>query len=488
MILKLSRRLSWHGRGDAAFSWHRMTGDVCEMSRDVVALCLAFTDGAAVAPVCAAQPGGIDEKRALDFCRILRDRAILEEASDPDPLRLAARRPYVPKLAVFERRGEDAIVYGRGGAIEVAGATPFLDAADGTRALGELLPPERWTAIFRLCEADVAALKLFSPGSGLPSWAESTMPWAEVDPLALATGERLGLGARDPSALAAYHAAISDGEAQFDEIETTLSHLFRAPHRSLGGETFGARLARGLVARGAMARGARVVEVGGGLGWLGRALAAALAPRSYLIVDRSPALSRAQQTRGLSSVVGDARALPIADGAVDLLIANEMAGDLGTDGGKNVGALALVDECARVLAPNGLCYVSEFGGPSAPPVKSDHLDHDEYSIRFDDLVERARARGLVAELLRVVDLIALDCGAPALVTTRSSYAALRALFRAHGGDLEKRAWLSDELFAAARAVGLDLSTVHGVKTAPIGERTMGLYPREFWALIARKTT
>src|SRR5262249_26231090 len=142
----------------------------------------------------------------------------------------------------------------------------------------------------------------------------------------------------------------------------------------------------------------RVVEVGGGLGWVGRALSDALAPRSYLVVDRSPSLARAQRARGLCSVVGDARRLPVASGSVDLVGANERAGDLGTDDGVNHGALALVDECARVLAPGGLAYVSEFGHPTQPPRRSDHLDHDEYSLRFEDLSARAAGHGLAAEL------------------------------------------------------------------------------------------
>jgi SAM-dependent methyltransferase len=483
MRLRLSRQLSWHARGEAAYSWDRRSGDVCEMSRDVVALCLAFEGGAARDPVCDERPGGIDPGQARQFCAILVERGILEADAEDDPLALGRRRPYVPKLAIWERVGEDAIVYGRASRVRRVGGARFLDGADGSRPLSELAPESEWAEWTRLCEADLAALKLLPDGAGIPRWAESTMPWPEVEPRALADGKPVP---RDPHALADYHQTIADAERQFEEIETTLSHLFRAPHRSLGGQTFGQRLAHGLIAGGVAATGARVVEVGGGLGWVGRELSQTLAPRSYLVVDRSPELARAQRRRGLTSVVGDAAALPIADGAVDLLISNEMAGDLGTDGGKNVGALALVDEIARVLAPGGLAYVSEFGHPTAAPTRSDHLDHDEYSIRFDDLKERAIARGLGAEVVALPSLIGLDGSALALVTTRASFAALRALFRAHGGDLEKRAWLIDELAAHARAIGLDLATVHGVASAPIGERTMGLVPNEFWALIAKK--
>ncbi len=481
MRLRLSRRLTWHARGEAAFSWHRDTGDPCEMSRDVVALCLAFSDGAEVDAACAARPGGIEPAQARAFCDILRERLILEPAEGAPP-RFGEWRPYAPRLAVYLRDGADAIVYGRARSVRVRGGVRFLDGADGTRPLRALAGEAQWPSLLALCEADLAALKLLPPGGGVPRWAESTMPWPALDPRAIVDGE----GARAPHDMAAYHAGIADAEAQFEETETTLSHLFRAPHRALGGETFGARLARALVERGVPARGARAVEVGGGLGWVGRALVEALAPSSYLVVDRSPALARAQRTRGLRSVVGDATRLPIATNALDLVVSNEMAGDLATVDGVNTGALALVDECARVLAPGGVAYVSEFGHPSEPPRRSDHLDHDEHSLRFDDLAARARARGLAAELVQVPSLIRLDGEPPALVTTRMSFAALRLLFRDRGGELEKRAWLIDELAAHAARHGIDLATVHGAVAAPIGERTMGLVPREFWALVARK--
>src|SRR5579871_2972449 len=113
--MRLSRLLSWHARGEAAFSWHRSTGDVCEMSRDVVALCLAFADGGEVDRVCDARPGGIDPAQARSFVAILRERAILVD-EEPD---FAPWRPYVPKLAVFERAGDDVILYGRSGSARI---------------------------------------------------------------------------------------------------------------------------------------------------------------------------------------------------------------------------------------------------------------------------------------------------------------------------------------------------------------------------------
>src|SRR5207302_9386183 len=133
----------------------------------------------------------------------------------------------------------------------------------------------------------------------------------------------------DPSDLRAYHQRhITEAEAQFDERETTLSHLFRRPHAALGGQTYGAALAQGLLARGAK-EGGTLVETGGGLGFVGAELKQALQARSVHL-DLSPVLQRAQRSRGLTATRADARALPVKRGAADIFIANEMAGDLGT--------------------------------------------------------------------------------------------------------------------------------------------------------------
>ena len=69
---------------------------------------------------------------------------------------------------------------------------------------------------------------------------------------------------------------------------------------------------------------------------------------------------------------------------------------------------------------------------------------------------------------------------------RASFAALRSLVRSHGGELEKRAWLADEITALLQRLGVDPRRLHGLVFAPLGERTMGLCPGEFFALVARR--
>src|ERR1700682_1811553 len=71
-FLALSRHLSFHARGDAAFAWHGITGDVAEMSRDVLSLLLAFDPIAAEQAVIKSPPAGLTAQQAEEFLPILR--------------------------------------------------------------------------------------------------------------------------------------------------------------------------------------------------------------------------------------------------------------------------------------------------------------------------------------------------------------------------------------------------------------------------------
>ena len=516
----LSKHLSFHARGDDAFVWHGLTGDVAQMSRDVLALLFAFDPEADPKVVMAEPPAGLSPSMAEEFITTLRARRYLVSAGVEETASLLIGIPYVPRSAVFlrqERPGAPNLIriWGRNGEVVLDEKTAALfDRCNGERTLGQVLGdagPSAILPLLRLAKADVAAIKILAKavskgGLTLQPAAESTMPYPEIaDPKAFAAGGAgPGVEAGD---LRAYHQShVAGGDAQFDQKETTLSHLFREPHVGLKGRSFGAALAAGLLDRGALAkasdRPAVLVEVGGGLGFVGAAVKAAIESSGKAAagvrsshLDLSPALQRAQRARGLKAARGDARLLPVKAGSVDLLIANEMAGSLGTsaqgtnaDGTPrmvNDGALQLVREAAAALAPGGTLYLSEFGELTADPVRGDHLDHEEWSIRFVDLQDEAKRCGLDARVVSVPELLGLDGDALALTTTRASYPALRDLFAAHGVQLTKRAWLRTEIEALC-AGKLDLKEVHGLLWAPLTERTMGLSPRQFWALVALK--
>jgi SAM-dependent methyltransferase len=473
-LLALSRHLSFHARGDAAFAWHGLTGDVAEMSRDVLALLLAFDPRAGEAEVKEAPPAGLTPEQVEEFVPILRSRRFLvaaaptgQSADEYSPL--LAGHPRVPRSAVFHRRGERVTIYGRGTPMELDGRTAALFLrCDGERTLGQVLGdagPAALPPLLRLARADVAALKVLAKavshgGVALNPAAESTMPYPEL---------------ADPRAYAAGDAAAGElGAGQLDG-EPTLSHLFRDPHPALKGRTFATALADGLVRRGALqhvkGRAGRVL-VAGGASDLGAGLRNALpGPAAVAVAD---------------TLRGDASLLGAPEESLDLLISNETAGGLGTgpEGNRivNHGALRLVREAAAALAPGGTLCIAELGDPKADPVRS---DQGEWSIRFADLQAEATRLGLRAQVLALGDLLSLDGAPQALTTTRASFPALRALFAAHGLQLTRRAWLRTEIEQMC-AGKLDLSEVHGLQWAPLGERTMGLSPRQYQVLLAHK--
>jgi SAM-dependent methyltransferase len=314
-----------------------------------------------------------------------------------------------------------------------------------------------------------------------------------------------------PVDLTAYHEEeIVDADDQFDERETTLSHLLRDPSPALGGRSWGEALAHALVDRGAPLRaGARVVEVGGGTGWVARRVTETIPGLEYTIVDLSPALQRAQRARLGDAAryrLGDATALPLPDASVDVLLSNEVIADLAAERVDpaappdvvarlgvvpsaprvtNTGALRFLEQIHRVLAPGGFAYVSEYGERDGEPMEAEHLDHPEVGIEFDVLARAARQLGFArVEIVDAVDLLAIT-DAPVLSVPPEQHRALRALVAALGGTPPpKRALTPPELRAFLGDV--DPRALHQLAWTPARERIMSFRPRRILALLLVK--
>ena len=479
-VLALSRHVTFHARGDAAFAWHGLTGDVAEMSRDVLALLLAFDPAAEESMVAKSPPAGLTSAQIEEFVPVLRSRRFLvaqgtagRNVDEISPLLNGI--PRIPRGAVYQRTdGPKITLYARDLKVELDPVTAALfDRCDGERTLGQALAdagPAALVPLLRLARPDVAALKILAKpasqgGVQLNPAAESTMPYPQLaDARAYAAG---GLPPVPPS-----------------DDDATFASLFREPHPSLRGRTFAEALAAGLQERGAFrevrGRAPTAVELELGQG-LGAALQKAL-PEGTRFATFDPLAPR---SRGTSLARADARHLPAREGQLDLIVANEMATFLGSaaEGEKivNRGALELVREAAQALAPGGVLCLSDYGDPKADPLPT----ATGYSIRFADLQTEATRLGLGARVYSLAELLNLDLNAQALVTTRASYPALRALFAAHGIDLPRRAWLRSEIEKACEGK-LDLATVRGLQFAPLSERAMGLSQKQFWALVATK--
>jgi SAM-dependent methyltransferase len=217
-------------------------------------------------------------------------------------------------------------------------------------------------------------------------------------------------------------------------------------------------------------------------------------------VDLSPELLSHQATicPDTHGVMGDATALPLADGSVDCLVSNEILADLAavppaapgvaerldTYGIAawqhlyNLGSWQFLEEIARVLTPGGRAWVSEFGTVDAPPQETTHLDHPEVSITFAHLEAVARGLGLVATLKPLHEWLDVDLSAVHI--SRPSWQAARAWSRANGHHLQARAYTPASL---AEALPEPMVPLHFV---PVTEPGPSPLWGRFWGLMLEK--
>lgn len=419
-----------------------------------------------------------------------------------------------------------------------------------------------WThSEVQLTRLSNAPMRFYS-ASKPPAYLISSMPYTRITPDA-----PLPYADPDSTDLHAYHTdVIDDAQHQFDDVETTLAHLFRLPTPFLGELTYGESFADALMQRDLLNADTRdVLEVGGGIGVFARALLDRLlntAPHlyqhlTYTVLDLSPALHRSQthQLRAhptARTLLGDALNLPYPDSSIDLIVCNEVIADLPchvltrlrdvaperayedpdawllaleedadddpVHSGEelslhnrwsgpadvldlldrfgvtlddapaqalvNTGAIRFLLQIKRVLKPNSAAILTEFGHPHAYPQEADHLDHPEVSIHFGILAQVARRLGLLPTLVQIPELLPLDLSLPSIASTQTYWRNLRALAVRHGASLPKIAYTPDS-FARQLAPYLDADTLHPLYYSPLGTRTHGLNPHDFYALILR---
>ena len=529
----------------AVYLFHDLYGYLMQMSPDIADLIEAFAGGADTTATLEQFANRFEGANPAEFIDILIAHAVLVE---PDEIETDMIWPYAPikgKWNIWQRRGERLCLWTAWGDRPVTQVmldpeeTAMWDAFDGEKRLAELKlthdAAKLGALIRRLAHVDVQAVKLsmmpwsaYAKRPGMaPPYLISTMPYPPWKP---------GTPVPAPVELTDYYRHdVTHAETQFDHLETTLSHLLRIPHPTLAGRTYGEALVDVLIARGAIPEGhVRVLEIGAGLGYVARdaiaRLRAAGRTVAYTIVELAPALAEAQQKLLGSSatwIAGDALQVSVPDGSFDLVLCNEMVGDLpaqqlartdlglAADGTGSVdrdrlraysplaaelgvvldeapdpfylqtGAIELVARIARWLAPGGTSVITEFGDTNAYPKLSTHLDHPELSTHFAALLQIARGSGLDGTIEFVIDLLDFDRTQKGLATTRSQFRALRALAADAGVDLPKIGF-TPELLEHTVAGKLDLTTVGDLRWDRIEDRLMGLVPHEFKALVVKK--
>ena len=543
----------------AVYLFHDLYGYLMEMSPDIAEMIESFSGGVDTQETIAYYQGKFGDADPGLFVETLVGHAVLVDPAEDEVDGIWAMVPIHGKWNVWSRKDDRLTFWTAWGESPVqqilldAAETAIWDAFDGTKRLIELRHHHDNATIAslvrKLTHSDVQALKLsVMPWSVYakrpamaPPYLTSTRPYPRWTPGTRVPGSREA-AAGDPRAsmnfispTEYYKEDVTDANAQFDHQETTLSHLLRVPHPALGGKTYGQKLTEVLVARGKVPEGkVRVLEIGAGLGYVARDMIAALAAAGrtveYTIVELAPALAKAQQERigakAATWVMGDVLALELPAASFDLILSNEMAGDLpaiqltrhdiGLEPDQGIvdreklttysklaaerdvnlndapdpmylmtGAFELIERIGTWLAPGGHAVVTEFGDQSAWPKLSTHLDHPEFSTHFGQLHQLAKAGGLEATIEFVIDLLDFDRDQQGLATTRSHFRALRAL--AAGSDLElPKVGYTPEMLAQTVGDKLDISRIGELRWDRIEDRLMGLVPHEFKALLLRR--
>lgn len=555
-ILRRSKYLSAFAHMGDVYLYHDLYGYIMKMSPDVLDFLAAFSEPADVAEVCKRHASTFSGQSPQEFVDIFVQFSCLLPPDEDELEGIWHMVPVKSRWTVWKREDDGTLIlYTAWGErppmrhVLMPAEVALWNAFDGERRLAELRGPHDPALILglvpRLVHHDVQALKLSAFPMSIykgrvslrPPYLTSTMPYPLYvpgkDPRPEALGERF-------SPTAYYREHVSDAEAQFEHQETTLSHLLRQPHPALRGRSYGQALIDALAGRGIVpAQGTvRVLEIGAGLGYVAHDSIQRMRERGLdvacEIVELSPALARAQAKRleGLSVSMrhGDVLELGLPEAAYDLILANEMIGDLPAveltraqaglneapgskerqarlaelgDVGRlitelklelddapdpfylNLGALKLLGRLWSALAPGGTCIITEFGEQSTYPRLSSHLDHPELSIHFGHLMRAAESLGFVVQYEFVIDLLDFERTLEGMATTRSYFRALGMLLGEHGIELAKIGYTRD-MFDALLAGKIARDRMGELYFDRIEDRLMGLTPHEFKALILKK--
>jgi|GEM_PF-1981585 len=318
---------------------------------------------------------------------------------------------------------------------------------------------------------DVAPSDLANFLEGLNKWGEGALRWQNSETSrALADHVRsietarlrdiaMAMAATADENDAFHRTQLTDPQRQFDQIETTISHMFREPHTALDNRSYGQAFCDWLVASGQLKSPCKIVEIGCGLGYFANAILDRLQGEypgiydglSYTLFDLSPELQVAQKSncsrhaRITQFVSGNIESYDFRDQRFDLALSNEVIADLSVatispdniesgspqseaeilaqdfqlqsvpiaQGGErmaviNFGAIKMLQNLDKFLDDNGHAVVTEYGSHGQSPKAVRFSNHDEYTIDFRQLERVAQQLGFQHNRRTMGEVIGFD--------------------------------------------------------------------------------
>jgi 2-polyprenyl-3-methyl-5-hydroxy-6-metoxy-1,4-benzoquinol methylase len=254
-----------------------------------------------------------------------------------------------------------------------------------------------------------------------------------------------------------YHTdVISDANNQFEEVETTLSHMYREPHKGLRNLKYGEAFLEKVLSSNDKKQDLRILEVGCGVGNLAKSFLSKMKSDhpnlyqslKYTMLDLSKGLQESQKEvcrehiEKIEFISGNVETFDFPKHQkFDFVIANEMIADLSvmaasTENLKinrptnqaeqkvidykldyvnapplflvNTGAILFIEKLRQWLDTNGTAYITEFGPAEDFPIRVRLGGHDEYSINFSHLISVAKNHQLNAKLEKVANFLNFD--------------------------------------------------------------------------------
>lgn len=255
-----------------------------------------------------------------------------------------------------------------------------------------------------------------------------------------------------PEDVERYHQSeIIEAMDQFDDIEATLSHVFRERHKALNNKSYGEAFVISVLRY--CPRPLRILEIGGGVGFFSRDILDYLKAHhpniynnlSYTICDLSPALSNSQKRLCAGHLdkmnfrVENMLSFQDEEG-FDLVISNEVIADLPSklfygmndplsDSSAveyirkynldisswpniafiNTGAIQFAENLKNIVSKGGMAILTEYGNLNSEPEPVQLGEHREYSIVFKHIESVSNQLGYQASTLGLSDFMDFDC-------------------------------------------------------------------------------